>query len=97
MKHRTNQHSADSDEEFLPEPTRFFETSRTKRFNRESRVLQCFRRDLHGCANLWSDRRSAIILEVADAQLPSVILTRPAQGNRGGTRIAIVRTLHDLE
>src|SRR5579864_387457 len=96
-EHGTNQHSAGGDEEFLPQLARLFETCWPKRFDLKSSNLQSFCGSVHGRANLWGNRRTAIVLEITDAQLPSLAVARPAKRNRRGAGVTVVRTLHHFE
>src|SRR5271165_1183585 len=97
VEHWANQHSAGRDEKLPPQHARFFQTFWSERLDVKSRTPQGSRSSPDGGASLGSDRRAAIILKVTHSQLLDISVARPAQRNRRGASVAIVRTLHHFE
>src|SRR5579862_344652 len=97
LRHRSQHHASANTKQLPPKLTRNVESRRPESIYLKTRTLQAFGGGSYCGSRLRRDRRTAVILEVTNADPLQLILPRPAQWHRRRRGIAVVGTLHDLE
>src|SRR5579864_997340 len=96
-KHGAQKHASCNAKKFPPELAGLLQSVRAERFDFKACRPQRFCGFLYGGASFSSNRRTAVVLKVADSNFLQLGVCRPAHGNWRGRGIANVRSLHRFE